>query len=138
MSDTSSAYALPISNISGRERAEDAEQFDDILKTFIDGAGKLVGGFGMIRGEGEMFAVKNWMAESLLNFSFRGTTMSRDQSTIALENIIIDKVATVPTARDRQIDTRVPMDDGEHVGEGGQRIVDLALQALHKGRGEGK
>ena len=66
--------------------------------------------------------------------------MSYDEITIACENVIIDEVVTLPTTRDRQIDTRVPMeigmaarDDGEHVGEEGrQRIVDLALQAVYK------
>ena len=38
--------------------------------------------------------------------------MSYDEITIACENIIIDKVVTVLTTRDRQIDTRVPMEIG--------------------------
>ena len=35
-SDRSSAYATLTSNISERDRAKDAEQFDDILTTFIN------------------------------------------------------------------------------------------------------
>ena len=60
---------------------------------------------------------------------------------IALENIIIDKVSSVPTARSRKHDTSAPMEigmatkeDGENASqEGDQRIVDLALQAAYKG-----
>ena len=35
-SDRSSAYAAFISNISERDRAKDVEQFDDILRNFIN------------------------------------------------------------------------------------------------------
>ena len=66
-----------------------------------------------------MPAVKKMMLESLLNFRFRGMTMSYDEHLIALENII-DNVATVLTARNRKVDTSAPMkigmsakDDGE-------------------------
>ena len=45
-----------------------------------------------------MLAVKKLMLERLLNYRFRGTTMSYSELLVALENIIIDKVATVPTA----------------------------------------
>ena len=63
-----------------------------------------------------------------------------------LENIIIDKTATVPTARSRKTDTSAPKEigmaakkDGESSSqEGDQRIVDLALQVVCKGTGEGK
>ena len=65
---------------------------------------------------------------------------------IALENIIIDKVSTVPTARSRKHDTSAPMEigmatkeDGENASqEGDHQIVDLALQAVYKGTGKGK
>ena len=83
MSDTNSAHAALISNISERDRTEDVEQFDDILRTF--------------------------MLESQLNSRFRGTTKWYDELLIAKENII-DKVATVPTARSRKIDTSAPME----------------------------
>ena len=36
--------------------------------------------------------------------------MSYSELLIALENIIIDKVATVPTARNRKTDTSAPME----------------------------
>ena len=52
--------------------------------------------------------------------------MSHSEFLVALENIIIDKVATVPTTRNRNIDTSASMeigtaakDDGESVREGG-------------------
>ena len=72
--------------------------------------------------------------------------MSYSELLVALENIIVDKVATVPTARNRKQDTSAPMhigtaakEDGECVREeGDQRIVELALQAVHKGTGKEK
>ena len=81
-----------------------------------------------------------------MNFRFRGTTISYDELLIALENIIIDKVATVPTARNRKIDTSAPLETGMAVKDDGetlreevdQRIVDLGLQAVHKGAGKGE
>ena len=117
-SDKSSAYAALVSNIHERDRAKDVEQF----------------------------AVKKLMPESLLNHRFRGTAMSYDELIIALENIIVDKVSTVPTARSRKHDTSAPMEigmatkeDGESASqEGDQRIIDLALQAVYKGTGKGK
>ena len=36
MSDRNSAYAALISNISERDRVKDVEQFDDMLRTFIN------------------------------------------------------------------------------------------------------
>ena len=57
-----------------------------------------------------MFAVKDLMLESLLNFRFRGTTLDYEELLIALENIIIDKVATVLAARNRKIDTSALME----------------------------
>ena len=44
--------------------------------------------------------------------------MSYSELLVALENIIIDKVATVPTARNRKIDT---CSDGEW--NGGERLL---------------
>ena len=72
--------------------------------------------------------------------------MSYSELIVALENIIIDKVATVPTTKSRKYDTSAPMEigmtakeDGESMSqEGDQRMVDLALQAVHKGTGKGK
>ena len=43
--------------------------------------------------------------------------MSYSELLVALENIIIDKVATVPTASNRKIDTSAPME----IGMGGGR-----------------
>ena len=122
------------------------EQFDDILRTFISETNKFENRFGTIRYEEKMFAVKKWLPESLFNFRLRGTSMSYDEFLIALENILIDKVATVPTARIRKIDTNATMEtgmaakvDGDNLREeGDHRIVDLALQAVNKRTGKGK
>ena len=65
--------------------------------------------------------------------------MSYSELLVALDSIIIVKVATVPTARNRKIDTSAPMDigvaakdDGKSAGEeGDQRIVDLTLEAVY-------
>ena len=70
MSDTKSAYAALVSNISDRDRSKDVEQFHDILRTFINDTNKLENRFGMIRDEEKMF--KKLMPENLLNFRFRG------------------------------------------------------------------
>ena len=145
-SDRSSAYAALISNITERDRAKDVEQFDDILRTFTNEMTKFENRFGKIRDEEKVLAVKKLMPESLLNYRFRGTAMPYGELIVALENIIIDKVSTVPTARSRKHDTSAPMEigmatkeDGENASqEGDQRIVDLALQAVYKGTGEGK
>ena len=44
-SDRSSAYAALTSNISERDRAKDVEQFDDILRNFINETNKYEGTF---------------------------------------------------------------------------------------------
>ena len=145
-SDRSSANAALISNITERDRAKDVEQFDDILRTFTNEMTKFENRFGKIRDEEKVLAVKKLMPESLLNYRFRGTAMPYGELIIALENIIIDKVSTVPTARSRKHDTSAPMEigmatkeDGENASqEGDQRIIDLALQAVYKGIGKGK
>ena len=145
-SDKNSAYAALISNISETDRAKDVEQFDDILRTFTNEMNKFEHGIGKIRDEEKMLAVKKLMPESLQNCRFRGTTMSYSELIVALENIIVDKVATVPTARSRKHDTSAPMkigvaakEDGENASqEGDQRIINLALQAVYKGTDKGK
>ena len=145
-SDRSSAYAALISNVTERDRAKDVEQFDDILRTFTNEMTKFEKRFGKIRDEEKVLAVKKLMPERLLNNRFRGTAMPYGELIIALENIIVDKVSTVPTARSRKHDTSAPMEigmatkeDGEDASqEGDQRIVDLALQAVYKGTGKGK
>ena len=146
MSDRNSAYAAPISNISERDRAKDVEQFDDILRTFTNEMNKFENRFVKIRDEEKMLAVKKLMPESLLNYRFRGTTMSYNELIIALENTIVDKVVTVPTFGNKKHDTSAPMEigmaakeDGETASqEGNQIIMDLALQAVNKGTGKGK
>ena len=67
MSDKKSAYAALISNISEKDRAKDLEQFDDILRTFINEMNKFESRFGAIRDEEKMLAVKKLVPESLLN-----------------------------------------------------------------------
>ena len=72
--------------------------------------------------------------------------MSYSELIVALVNIIVDKVVTVPTARNKKHVTSAPMEigmaakeDGENASqEGDQRIMDLALQAVCKGTGKGK
>ena len=110
MSDTNSAYAPLISNISEKDRAKDVEQFHDILRTFTNEMNKFENRIGKIRDEEKMLAVKKLMPESFLNNRFRGTTMSYSELLVALENIITDKVSTVPTARIRKHDTSAPME----------------------------
>ena len=93
-----------------------------------------------------MLAVKKLMPESLLNYRFRGTTMPYDELIIALENIIIDKVSTVPTARNRKHDTSAPMEI-EWQRKKMERIQakketseswTLLCRAVYKGTGKGK
>ena len=61
-----SAYAALISNISEKDRAKDVEQFDDILRTFINKMIKFESRFGAIRDEEKMLAVMKLMPERLL------------------------------------------------------------------------
>ena len=112
MSDKKSAYAAWISNISEKDRAKDVEQFDDILRTFINEMNKFESRFGAIRDEEKMLAVKKLMPESLLNYRFRGTTVSYSEIIVALENIIVDMVSTIPSSKSRKTDTSAPMEIG--------------------------
>ena len=112
MSDKSSAYAALSSNISEKDRAQDVEQFDDILRTFTNEMNKFESRFRKIRDEEKM-------RESQLSYRFRGTTMSYSELIVALENIIIDKVATVPAARIKKNDTSAPMEIGMALREDG-------------------
>ena len=61
--------------------------------------------FGKIRDEEKMLAVKKLLPESLLNYRFSGTTMSYSELIVALENIIVDKVSTIPSSTSRRNDT---------------------------------
>ena len=112
MADKNSANAALISNISQQDRAKDVEQYDDVLRTVINDTNKFKNRFGTIRDEEKMLAVQKLMRESLLSYRFRGTTMSYSELLIALENIISDKVATVPTVGSRRADTSAPMEIG--------------------------
>ena len=76
MSDKNSAYAALISNISEKDRANDVEQFDDILRTVTNEMDKFESRFGKVRDEEKMLAVKLLMLWSVLNYPFRGATMS--------------------------------------------------------------
>ena len=58
MSDRSSACAALISNVSERDRAKDVQQFDDILRSFINETNKYEGRFGKIRDEAKILAVE--------------------------------------------------------------------------------
>ena len=112
MSDKSSSYAALISNISEKDRAKDVEQFDDILRTFTHVMNKFENRFGKIRDEEKMLAFKKLMPEILLNYRFRGTTMSYSEIIVVLENIIVDKVSTVPSSKNRRNDTSAPVEIG--------------------------
>ena len=122
-SDRSSAYAALISNITERDRAKDVEQFDDILRTFTNEMTQFENRFGKIRDEEKVLAVKKLTPESLLNYRFTGTAMPCGELFIALENIIIDKVSTVPTARSRKHDTSAPMEIGMATKEDGENAM---------------
>ena len=102
MSDKNSACAALISNISEKDRAKDVEQFDYTLGTFTSEMNKCENRFGKIRDEEKMLAVKKLMPESFLNYRFRGATMPYCELIIALDNIIIDKVSTVPSSKSRR------------------------------------
>ena len=73
------------SNISEKDRAKDVEQFNDILRTFTNEMNKFESRVGKIRDEEKMIEVKKLMPESLLNYGFRGTTISYGELIIALE-----------------------------------------------------
>ena len=111
------------------------EQFGDILRTFINDMNKFECRFGATRDKEKMLAVKKLMPDSLLHCRFRGTTMSHSELIIALENIIVDKVSTIPSSKSRKNDTSAPMEigmaakeDGESVSqEGDQRIMDFCV-----------
>ena len=112
MSDKNSECAALISNISEKHRAKDVEQFDDILPGLHQREDKSERRFGAMRDEEKMLSVKKLMPESSLNYRFRGTTMSYSEIIIALENIIVDKVSTVPSSNSRRNDTSAPMEIG--------------------------
>ena len=142
-SDRNLVYAALISNISERDCAKDVEQFDDILRNFINETNKYEGRFGKIRDEEKTQAVKKLMPESSLNYRLLGTTLPYEEWLIALENIIIDKVTTHSELKVKKTDTSAPMEigtaagtDGEETSEEGYgRTSEHAVQAVYKGTG---
>ena len=60
------------------------------------------------------------MPESLLNYRFRGTTLPCEELLIALENIIIDKVATHSAFKMKKMDTSAQMEIGMAAGTDGE------------------
>ena len=70
MSDTKIQHMQRLSaTYLKKDRAKDVEQIDEDTHKFENR-------FGTIRNEEKMLAVKTLMPESLLNYRFRGTTMS--------------------------------------------------------------
>ena len=65
-----------------------------------------------------MLAVKMVMPESLWNFRLSGTTLKYEEFLIALESIIIDKVPTAPTIRQKR---RQKGSNGNRNGREGRR-----------------
>ena len=64
------------------------------------------------------------MPESLLNYRLRGTTLPYEELLIALENIIIDKVTTHSTSKEKNIDTSAPMEIGMAAGTDGEEAFE--------------
>ena len=110
------------------------EQFDDILRTFINERHKFENRFDKVLADQEkLIAVKKLMLERLLNFytqwndDFARWTSSYHRPTRSQQSR-------------KNIDTSVPVeigmaakDDGENSREeGDQRIMDNALQAVYK------
>ena len=50
---------------------------------------------GKLTTEERTLAVKKLMSESLLNYSFRSTTLSYEELIIATEYMIVDKITTI-------------------------------------------
>ena len=98
MSENNSAHAALISDIFERDRAKDVEQFNDILRTFINETNIFDNSFDTIR-DAEMLTVKKLVFESLLTFRFRGTTMSYDELLIALGNVIHGQGCNIPVSQ---------------------------------------
>ena len=67
MSDKQSAYVSLISNTSERDTAEDMEQLDDILRTFINEKNKFENRCGLLRDEEKMLAVKKLILRACCN-----------------------------------------------------------------------
>ena len=119
-SDRSSAYAALISDISERGPAKDVEQFDDIIRNFINDTNKYERRFDKIRDEEKTPAVKKLMPGSLLNNRFRRTRLPYEELLIALENIIIDSVTTHSAPKVKKIYTSAPLETGMAAGADGE------------------
>ena len=122
MSDKKSAYAALISNISEKDRAKDVEQFDDILRTFINEMNKFESRFGAIRDEEKMLAVKKLMPESLPNYRFRGTTMSYSEIHCTGEHNVLTRCRQSRKSKSRRNDTSAPMEIGMAAKEDGESV----------------
>ena len=110
-SDRSSAYAALISNISERDRASDVEQFDDILRNFINETNKYEGRFWEnSRRREDLGSKKKKVLESLLNCRFRGTTLPY-------------KVTTHSASKVKKLDMAAGTDVEEAFEEGLQKNI---------------
>ena len=90
---------------------KNVEQFDDILRNFINETNMYDGRCGKIGDEVKTLAVRRlMMPDSLLNYRLRGTKLPYEELLIALENNSIDKVMTHSASKVKKIDERT------HVG----------------------
>ena len=104
------------------------EQFDDILRNFINETNKYVGSFGKIRWR------KNSSSEKVDARDFA----IAEELLIALENIITDKVTKLSATKVKKIDTirmAAGTDDEETLEEVCGNTSELAVQAVYKGTG---
>ena len=84
----------------------------------------------------------NKFRKSVASSFFRESTELQDDVITTLENIILDKVMTMPIAKPKRIDTSRPMDTGmetEDINEAKsdeeQRIAEIAVQSMYKAAG---
>ena len=89
------------------------EQFDDILRTFINETNKFENRVATVRDEEKMLEVKKLMLESLLSYRFRGATLSHEELFVAPANVVVDEVAPMEIGM-------AAKDDGESLREGGE------------------
>ena len=126
-SDENSAHVSRISNIGEKDRANDVEQFDDILRMLRNNAIKSENRFGHISDDEKIFAIDLLMPESLLNYRFRGAKMTYDALITALVNMILVK-GRVGTERQQQEGQHEQSDGYWHGNERGP-----CRQVRHKG-----
>ena len=77
------------------------EHFVDILTTFINDVNKSHHIFGKPTNEESTLADNKLMCESLLNYGFRGTTLSYEELIIAIGEIV-DRTTTVSNLTERE------------------------------------